>query len=102
MIKKLRIIEGSAESRPVNQIGVEVPRARRQQESPQAVGSPEVDTLLKSMFRCVGLIVAGWGFVLISVSILYILDTSGDCSTNASVSEVQVRTSQTAIDRSSG
>ena len=90
MIETLRIIEDPAGSRPVNQIAVEAPRGRRQQVSPLAVDSSEIDVLLKSMFRCVLLIIIGWGFVLMSISILYSLDASGDCSSYASVSEAEI------------
>ena len=90
MIKTLRIINDPAASPPVNQMAVEAPCERRQQASPLAVASPEVEALLKSMFRCVVLIVIGWGFVLMSISILYSLDASGDCSSYASVSEAEI------------
>ncbi len=98
MIETFRIIDGPAESAPVNRIVDEAPRERRQQVSPLAAASVEFDVMLKSMIRCVALIVVGWGFVLMSVSVLSTLTLSEDTSSNASVSEVEIRDSQVEYD----
>jgi len=100
-METFRIIDDPAASGPVKQTAVLAPRERRQQASPLAADSPEISVLLKSMFRCVGLIIVGWGFILVSVSVLDNFDPSGDCPSNASAHaagpEVQIPGAQAAL-----
>lgn len=75
MIEPYMVVYERTPSIPETEAPVGLKRERRQCASPLAATSSDIDVLLKSMIRCVGLIVAGWCFVLMSVCLILGLDT---------------------------